>query len=72
MNYFLDITKDQCPMTFVKVKVKLAKLMPGDRLEVLLTGGEPLKNVPRSAKEQGYKVISVQPNGKFHKIVIEK
>ena len=72
MNYFLDITKDQCPMTFVKAKVKLAKLMPGDRLEVLLTGGEPLRNVPRSAREQGYKVISVQPNGEFHKIVIEK
>jgi len=72
MNYFLDITKDQCPMTFVKVKVKLTKLMTGDRLEVLLTGGEPLKNVPRSALEQGYKVISIQPNGEFHKIVIEK
>ncbi len=72
MNYFLDITKDHCPMTFVKVKVKMAKLMPGDRLEVLLTEGQPLKNVPKSAKEQGFKVISVQPNGEFHKIVIEK
>ena len=72
MNHFLDITKDHCPMTFVKVKVKMAKLMPGDRLEVLLTEGQPLKNVPKSAKEQGFKVISVQPNGEFHKIVIEK
>ncbi len=72
MEYFLDITKDQCPMTFVKVKVKLAKLNPGDRLEVLLTGGEPLKNVPRSAKEQGFKIIDVKPNGDFHKVVIEK
>lgn len=72
MNYFLDITKDVCPMTLVKVKVKLAKLMRGDRLEVLLTGDEPLRNVSRSAREQGYKVISAQPNGKFHKIVIKK
>jgi tRNA 2-thiouridine synthesizing protein A len=72
MNHFLDITKDQCPMTFVKVKVKLAKLNSGERLEVLLTDGEPLRNVPRSAKEQGFKIIDVQPNGKFHKIVIEK
>ena len=72
MNYFLDITKDHCPMTFVKVKVKMAKLIPGDRLEVLLTDGQPLKNVPRSAKEQGFKVISVQANGEYHKVVIEK
>ncbi len=72
MNYFLDITKDQCPMTFVKVKVKLSKLEPGDRLEVLLTEGEPLRNVPRSAKEQGFKIIDVQPNGECHKVIIEK
>lgn len=72
MSHLLDITTDQCPMTFVKVKVELAKLEVGERLEVLLSDGEPLRNVPRSAKEQGYKVIDVRPDGKFHKIIIEK
>ncbi|MCP4604708.1 MAG: hypothetical protein GY847_30005 [Proteobacteria bacterium] len=68
----LDITKDKCPITFVKVKVKLAKLKKGDRLEVLLSEGEPLKNVPRSAEEQGHKVHSIKPEGQFHKVLIEK
>ena len=72
MGHFLDITKYQCPMTFVKVKVEMAKLNPGDRLEVLLTGGQPLKNVPRSSEEQGFKVIEIKPAGKFHKVIIEK
>ncbi|MBF0432837.1 MAG: sulfurtransferase TusA family protein [Fibrobacteria bacterium] len=73
MEHFLDITKDHCPMTFVKVKVKLSKIETGDRLEVLLSEGEPLNNVPRSATEQGYKVLEVTAvEGNVHKVVIEK
>ena len=44
-------------MTFVKTKIELSKLQPGDTLEVLLTEGEPLDNVPRNAKEQGYDAV---------------
>jgi len=40
-------------MTFVKTKIELSKLQPGDTLEVLLSEGEPLDNVPRNAREQG-------------------
>ena len=41
----LDITKEHCPMTFVKTKIELSKLAEGDTLEVLLSEGEPLDNV---------------------------
>ncbi len=72
-NYTLDITKEHCPMTFVKTKLKLAQLQDGDILEVLLAEGEPLENVPRSAKEQGYDVLSVEPVGDgVHKVTIKK
>jgi len=70
---FLDITKEHCPMTFVKTKLALSRLNQGDRLEVLLTEGEPLENVPRSCEEQGYKVLSVeQVDGHIFKVIIEK
>jgi TusA-related sulfurtransferase len=69
----LDITKDHCPMTFVKTKIELAKLRTGDILEVHLTEGEPLENVPKSASEQGFKVLEVvHLNGNVHKVLIEK
>ena len=69
----LDITREHCPMTFVKTKIALSKLNEGDVLEVLLTAGEPLENVPKSATEQGYKVLSVESvEGKIHKVVIQK
>ena len=69
----LDITKDRCPMTFVKTKLKLEELEPGDTLEILLTTGEPLNNVPRTATEQGYTVVEttlVKDN--IYKVVIKK
>ena len=60
-------------MTFVKTKIELAKLAEGDILEVLLAEGEPLENVPRSAKEQGYNVLSVEHvEGTTHKVTIKK
>ncbi|MBQ3926173.1 MAG: sulfurtransferase TusA family protein [Bacteroidaceae bacterium] len=72
-THTLDITKEHCPMTFVKTKLKLAQIATGDTLEVLLTEGEPLENVPRSAKEQGYNVLSVEHVvGNVHKVTIKK
>ena len=69
----LDITREHCPMTFVKTKIEMSKLKPGDLLEVLLSEGEPLENVPKSAREQGYNVLEVSHiQGQIHKVVIQK
>ena len=71
--HVLDITKEHCPMTFVKTKIELSKLSEGDILEVLLAEGEPLDNVPRNAREQGYNVLSVEHvEGTTHKVIIKK
>jgi TusA-related sulfurtransferase len=69
----LDITRDHCPMTFVKTKLQLSKMNSGERVSVLLCKGEPLDNVPKSAAEQGYKVIEIIPvKDEIYKVVIEK
>lgn len=72
-EYKLDITREHCPMTFVKTKIELSKLKSGDILEVLLTEGEPLENVPKSVREQGYSVLEVAHiDGNVHKVTIQK
>ena len=72
-TFTLDITKEHCPMTFVKTKIQLSKLQSGDLLEVFLTEGEPLNNVPRSSREKGYNVLEVSHvEGNIHKVVIQK
>jgi TusA-related sulfurtransferase len=58
--YNLDVTKEHCPMTFVKTKIELNKLQKGDILNVKVIAGEPLDNVPKSAAEQGFTVLSVK------------
>ena len=69
----LDITREHCPMTFVKTKIELSKMKSGDLLEVLLKEGEPLHNVPRSAREQGFNVLEVSHvEGLVHKVLILK
>ncbi len=73
MKRTLDITRDHCPMTFVKTKLELEKLAPGEQLEVYLSEGEPLQNVPKTAKEQGYKVLDVSlVTGTRYRVLLEK
>ena len=73
MTHTLDITQEHCPMTFVRTKLKLAQIAKGDILEVLLTEGEPLENVPRSAAEQGFRVLGVEHvEGNVYRVQIEK
>lgn len=76
-DYFIDITSDFCPITFVKTKLMIEKIASGDRLEVRLKGAEPLKNVSRSVTDLGHRLVSVnaeegEDSGEFHHLVIEK
>lgn len=59
--YFLDITADVCPLTFVKTKLLLEKMPPGALATVRLKGAQPLDNVPRSVKAHGHEVVSLAP-----------
>ena len=61
IDHFLDITSDVCPITFVKTKLLIEKMKSGEVVEVRLTGGEPLENVPRSVTEEGHEVLDLQP-----------
>ena len=73
MKHLLDITAEHCPMTLVRTKLKLAQMAAGDTLELLLSEGEPLDNIPASLCEQGYRVLSVRyVEGTTHCLLIEK
>ncbi len=67
-----DFRGVSCPMNFVKTKVELAKLKPGDILEIWLDDGAPIENVPGSIKAEGHSIISQKKTGDYWSIVIEK
>jgi TusA-related sulfurtransferase len=46
-------------MTFVRTRLALDRLRPGEMLRVTLRGEEPRRNVPQTAAEQGHTIVSV-------------
>ena len=60
-EYFIDITSEVCPLTFVKTKLLLEKMPQGAFATVRLKGAQPLDNVPRSVKAHGHEVVSLKP-----------
>lgn len=67
----IDITKDVCPMTFVKVKIAMTKIAPSGRLVVLLNK-EALKNVISSLKTEGHRVTGVSRRESAYRLDVEK
>ncbi len=71
----VDLRPYACPLTYVKTRIALERLADGERLELWLNGGEPLESVPRSAEEEGHRVVAVEPlgaGGAQYRVVIEK
>lgn len=68
----IDITKEICPMTFVKTKLKLETMSRGQVLEVTLREGEPLINVPKSVEQDGHKILDLHQEGDIYKLLIER
>ncbi|MDQ1080556.1 sulfurtransferase TusA family protein [Pseudoroseomonas cervicalis] len=64
----IDITAETCPMTFVRTRLALDRMAPGEILLVQLRGEEPRTNIPRTAAEQGHIVLSQEdlPDGTTH------
>ncbi|WP_040614294.1 sulfurtransferase TusA family protein [Teichococcus cervicalis] len=64
-DHAIDITAETCPMTFVRTRLALDRMAPGQILLVLLRGEEPRANIPRTAAEQGHAVLSQEdlPDG---------
>jgi len=48
-------------MTFVRTKLLIERMRPGETAEVRLNAGEPLENVPRSVRELGHAVLDLAP-----------
>ena len=78
IDFHLDITREVCPLTFVKTKLLLEKMNPGQTAEIRLQGAEPLENVPRSVRDEGHAVLYFEredpaaPPHSIHRLVIRK
>jgi TusA-related sulfurtransferase len=77
LTRFLDITGEVCPMTFVKTRLLIERMAPGEEAEIRLNGGEPLENVPASVTELGHSVLGIvreagSPDPGIHRMRVRK
>lgn len=59
-------------MTFVRTKLRLERMQPGETLAVRLRGDEPLRNVPRAARDEGHAILSIEPDGDAQIVIIRR
>lgn len=70
-----DLRGVACPLNYVKTKLKLEMMDAGEKLEVWLDAGEPIKNVPMSLKNDGHLLLlqeALEPEAAHYRILVEK
>ena len=65
----IDLRGVSCPTNFVKAKLALEEVDNGTTVRILLDDGEPVKNVPRSLKADGHKLIGLKQTDEGHYIL---
>jgi TusA-related sulfurtransferase len=61
----LDLRGTPCPLNFVRTKLKLQQMQPGNLLEVWLDPGEPIEQVPDSLTMSGYTIEELEDKTSF-------
>ena len=69
----IDIRQEICPISFIKTKLRLEDLEPGEKLEILVRDGESFKNVTRSLKDEGHRILCISRlDDESYRLIVEK
>lgn len=58
-SFSLDLRGLKCPLNFVRTKLFLEKMKPGDELHVLLDAGETQESVMQSVEAEGHAILGI-------------
>ncbi|MFQ5508337.1 MAG: sulfurtransferase TusA family protein [Leptospirillia bacterium] len=73
VDQILDICGVTCPITFVKSKLTLERMQPGQVLKVLIDYPPSAENVPRSLAHEGHEIISItETDGPLWTLLVRK
>ncbi|SNB45119.1 sulfurtransferase TusA family protein [Geobacter sp. DSM 9736] len=65
----IDLRGVACPTNFVKAKLALEMVETGETVQFLIDDGEPVKNVPRSLKAEGHKLLGLKQAEEGHYVL---
>ena len=68
----LDLRGTPCPINFVRTKLRLERMAPGEVLEIWLDAGEPIEQVPDSLMMEGYGIEQIEERGGFFVLKVRR
>jgi TusA-related sulfurtransferase len=68
---WLDLRGTPCPINFVRTKLRLEQMQPGQLLEVWLDAGEPIEQVPDSLIMAGYAIEQIDDRAEFFALQVK-
>jgi sulfite reductase (ferredoxin) len=68
----VDFRGVACPMNFVKTKLALSRIKPGQVLRIILDSGAPVENVPVSAEAEGHSILGKTNLGEYWAVLIRR
>lgn len=68
----IDLRGTPCPLNWVKTKLRLERMQPGQVLEVVVDDGAPARNVPRSVEAEGHRVLAMANGAGRVRILIQR
>ncbi|NJM72426.1 MAG: sulfurtransferase TusA family protein [Scytonema sp. RU_4_4] len=71
-NAQLDLRGTPCPINFVRTKLRLEQMNPGELLEVWLDPGEPIEQVPDSLTMAGYQIEQITDCKSYFSLVVRR
>lgn len=71
-NAQLDLRGTPCPINFVRTKLRLEQMNPGELLEVWLDSGEPIEQVPDSLTMAGYNVEKITDCVSYFSLLVRR
>ena len=66
----LDLRGTPCPINFVRTKLRLQQMQPGELLEVWLDAGEPIEQVPDSLTMAGYQIEQIRDCSNYFSLLL--
>lgn len=67
----VDLRGVSCPTNFVKARLALETIEPGETVQFLLDNGEPARNVPRSLKAEGHRMLGLEEKDGYSVLTLE-
>ncbi len=69
----IDLEGEVCPYTFVKSKLAMEEMLPGQVLRIIVDHEPATRNVPRSMENEGNEILNISKlDGSVWQIVVKK